>query len=354
MMSCADVPIILFLFPVGVGCALQSKLLEVDTDLTLPIVVLLTDGCVQGEATLCGEVDKRVKQTRILTFGIGSYCNWYFLKMLAQIGRGFSDTCVYSVLIAKQITELFTRVRIPILTGIRLVLPRPSSSAAVLPNSPPDRVQVEGKERKEEEDGTAGVTSHEIYPHPIPDLFLGNPLTISGRYHGILPEEIELRGRLVGGGQHRIRIQVRTSAVVPAGRIFLQQRLELLTAKAWMQENFRLREEVIAESCNQRMPTPFTAMVAYETTDEKEAALEEARKTRTHGKNAWYRDKMTLGMTTAAGGAVVVGAMAYSFGDLAASVGNVPVLGPEHFMVGEIDCCDCGACELAGAFCAVC
>lgn len=32
---------------------------------------------------------KQLASVRILTLGIGSYCNWFFLKMLSQIGRGY-------------------------------------------------------------------------------------------------------------------------------------------------------------------------------------------------------------------------------------------------------------------------
>jgi hypothetical protein len=47
----------------------------------------------------CGDV-------RVLTLGIGSYCNWFFLKMLAQIGRGFSDVIMFKEHIFQQISQV--------------------------------------------------------------------------------------------------------------------------------------------------------------------------------------------------------------------------------------------------------
>ena len=47
----------------------------------MPFVVLLTDGCVRNEREICDLAEKRCQRTRVLTFGIGPYCNWYFLKV---------------------------------------------------------------------------------------------------------------------------------------------------------------------------------------------------------------------------------------------------------------------------------
>ncbi len=41
-----------------------------------------------------------------LTLGIGEYCNWYFLRMLAKLGRGFSDIVIHEERIYHKIDHL--------------------------------------------------------------------------------------------------------------------------------------------------------------------------------------------------------------------------------------------------------
>merc|ERR1719447_1525095 len=64
----------------------------------IPFVVLITDGAVREEKEIVRDVQEKNKQTanddpvvRVLTFGIGQHCNWYFLKMLGMISQGWSS-----------------------------------------------------------------------------------------------------------------------------------------------------------------------------------------------------------------------------------------------------------------------
>jgi hypothetical protein len=59
--------------------------LQKDADyspLTVSSVFLITDGCVQEEREIVKEVSKIAGDVRIITLGIGSYSNWFFLKVL--------------------------------------------------------------------------------------------------------------------------------------------------------------------------------------------------------------------------------------------------------------------------------
>ncbi|GAA0157137.1 hypothetical protein LIER_38405 [Lithospermum erythrorhizon] len=60
---------------------------------SVPSIVLITDGGVENEKHICDVMktqlaNKKALWPRIHTFGIGAYCNHYFLRMLAMIGRG--------------------------------------------------------------------------------------------------------------------------------------------------------------------------------------------------------------------------------------------------------------------------
>lgn len=116
---------------------------------------------------------------RVCTFGIGPYCNHYALKQLATLGRGVFDVAFRLHNIGALMQRMMVSCSKPLLSDVTLSLP--------------------------------GVTSAELYPHPIPDLFCGLPLLVCGKYEGAWPEAgVVLGGRLPSGQAWSSRpIQVR-------------------------------------------------------------------------------------------------------------------------------------------------
>lgn len=304
----------------------------------LPFVVLLTDGCVANEREICMYAKGKCKNTRLLTLGIGSYCNWFFLKMLAYIGRGFSDVVSYQENIYDQMTQLLSMAAVPVMTNISVEFP--------------------------------GVRQFDMYPDPIPDLFMGAPLTQSGEYQSdFFPQEVILRAVSPYGEPICIKVPVRVSSVIPVSKVFLKQRLDMLTAQAWLEQSAELQREIVDLSCTEMVPSAYTSMVAFELepTESETAeapllgaggrdrerkkrdrkALEELK--RKSGRK-WYKDPKVLG-TIATANAAVVGVMAFSFGDLAASTSNLASMGGEGAMaaiasgVGEQNDGCCGCCK---------
>lgn len=295
---------------------------------SLPFVVLLTDGCVENERKICAMAKDEVKNCRVLTFGIGSYCNWFFLKMLAQIGKGFSDVVVYKEQICKQVLQLINMASYPVLTDVELTIP--------------------------------DVKEVKMFPFPIPDLFMGAPLTITGKYCGVLPKRVGIRGQTADGKNWQSFVSVRPSEVIPVSKVFIKQRIDLLSAQAWLDQSDELEEEVVDLSCTETMPSPYTVMVAYESNDETKQELEDmmhesddeeydendALSGRTHSKRKkkkWYKNKAALGVI-AAGSLTVVGALAFSFGDAGATFANVPVISSFFGDSAGIDLGDLGNC----------
>ncbi|KAF8026904.1 hypothetical protein BT93_F3408 [Corymbia citriodora subsp. variegata] len=74
----------------------QAMKLLVETTGSIPFIFLVTDGAVENEQEICNKVKDHCSSglpicPRICTFGIGAYCNNYFLQLLSQIGRGHHD-----------------------------------------------------------------------------------------------------------------------------------------------------------------------------------------------------------------------------------------------------------------------
>ncbi|XP_012573394.1 uncharacterized protein [Cicer arietinum] len=92
---------------------------------SLPIIFLVTDGTVEDERQICATVKNHMLSgesicPRIYTFGIGSFCNHYFLRMLAMIGRGQYDAAVDVDLIEPQMLTLFEKASSLILANIKM------------------------------------------------------------------------------------------------------------------------------------------------------------------------------------------------------------------------------------------
>jgi hypothetical protein len=57
--------------------------------------------------------------------------------------------------------------------------------------------------------------------------------------------------------------------IIPVDRIFLKQRLDLLTAKAWLDQSKHIEAEIVSLSKENNVPSAYTTMVAFESTKEK-------------------------------------------------------------------------------------
>eukprot|EP01052_Picozoa_sp_SAG31_P033085 SAG31_NODE_3695_length_3980_cov_6.104870_2_plen_425_part_00 len=130
---------------------LENTPVNTSAGMNMPFIFLVTDGAVENEREICQCIGKNTR-TRIVTMGIGMHCNYYFLQMLALVGRGFCEIAYEASQISAQITSLVNAANVPLLTDVSLDL--------------------------------ADVKTFTLYPFPIPDLFLGAPLIISGQYEG--------------------------------------------------------------------------------------------------------------------------------------------------------------------------
>eukprot|EP00478_Filoreta_tenera_P000177 GABV01000177.1.p1 GENE.GABV01000177.1~~GABV01000177.1.p1 ORF type:complete len:479 (-),score=190.75 GABV01000177.1:21-1457(-) len=297
----------------------------------LPFVVLLTDGAVANERDICTRLQQETQQgspVRVLTFGIGKYCNWYFLKMAAQVSRGFSAAAAFQEQLFPKIQQMMMQASTPVLTEVQLEM---------------------------------ALQSVEVYPFPIPDLFAGRPLTVAGKFSGNFPQSIMLTGKLGNGEVFRQEVSAQFTNTVPLNKVFLKQRMDLLIARQWMLDSAEIKDEIVQVSTAESFPSPFTTMVAYETTpqkkEEQEKKDEKADKKKRSG--GGVSGKAVAAM--AVGGIVALGAAAFIFGDPAATASNVGSalsgVGGDigDFFGGlELDgcCCDgglealsCGMCE---------
>ena len=119
---------------------------------------------------------------------------------------------------------------------------------------------------------------------------------------------------------------------IPLDKVFVKQRIDLMTAKAWLTQEQVLEREVIELSLKHNVPCAHTKLCAFEISLKNEQSLADAKK----GGGAISYAKYAVG---GAAGMMMIGAMAGAdFGDVAGSLSNASgaVMGVGA-MIGSID-----------------
>merc|ERR1712224_826319 len=149
-------------------------------------------------------VGAKAGNVRVLTFGIGKHCNWYFLKQLSLQTRCWSNGTLDVNMIQKKMGTLLERAQTPVLRDITVEFPQNS------------------------------VGNLELVPERIPDLFVGGPLVIAGQYDGQF-SQLQLSGYLPDGSAYKLPIYVTPNASnIPVSKVFVKNQLDGLIANEWL------------------------------------------------------------------------------------------------------------------------
>uniref|UniRef100_M8BCQ5 Uncharacterized protein n=1 Tax=Aegilops tauschii TaxID=37682 RepID=M8BCQ5_AEGTA len=197
------------------SCCKALALLS-NSDGALPQIFLVTDGSVEDERNICRTVKTQLTNKgsispRISTFGLGSYCNHYFLRMLASIGKGHYDAAFDTGSIEGRILQWFQKASSTIVADISI-------------------------------DVTKHTQEFEVDCEYIPDISAKYPLFVSGRFRGELPETLYAEGYLSDMSKISIELKVQHIKDIPLDKVLAKQQMDLLTAKAWLSENKQLEQ----------------------------------------------------------------------------------------------------------------
>ncbi len=124
-------------------------------------VSFLTDGYIGNESDILAEVHRRLGAARIFSFGVGSSVNRYLLERMAREGRGVAAYLGVNDSAEEVMGAFFDRASHAALTDVEI--------------------------------DWGGMTVSDIYPAQLPDLFVGRPLVVSGRFEGD-PTSVTLSG----------------------------------------------------------------------------------------------------------------------------------------------------------------
>ena len=118
----------------------------------LRFVTFLTDGYIGNEAEILREIHAFVGESRIFSFGVGSSVNRYLLERMAVAGRGAVAYLGLNDSGSDVMDDFFGRISHPALANVSI--------------------------------DWGDMQVSDVYPARLPDLFVGRPVIVTGKYRG--------------------------------------------------------------------------------------------------------------------------------------------------------------------------
>lgn len=134
-------------------------------------IIFLTDGLPTEGITDSGEILSNLDQVvgdniRLFPFGVGYDVDTFLLDTLSKENHGLSTYVLPGEPLDEILSSFYNKISTPVLTDIELAF--------------------------------TGTTVYDLYPQPLPDLFEGSQILVTGRYRDGGNIQIELHGMLNG------------------------------------------------------------------------------------------------------------------------------------------------------------
>ena len=198
-------------------------------------VAFLTDGYIGNEAEILAALHQSLGGARVFSFGVGQAPNRYLMDAMAKLGRGAVAYLSLNDNAERVMADYFARVSRPALTDIAVDF--------------------------------GPMAASEIFPRRVPDLFVGRPVILTGRFSGRLPQSVTVEGK-VGGETRRFEVPVDQDNPAADGRalptVWARMKIADLSERAITEPGLNLAQEVKQVAMEHGLMSSFTAFVAVD------------------------------------------------------------------------------------------
>lgn len=198
-------------------------------------VAFMTDGFIGNDAEAIAEVHKCIGPARLFSFGVGQSTNRYLLDGMARMGRGAVAYLGLNDDANAVMGRYFSRISHPALSDIAI------------------------------DWGTAKV--HDVFPARVPDLYVGRPVVLTGRYEGELPPQITLNAK-IGGRVQQIQVPVQQADAKMDGKalpaVWARMKIEDLADRAALEGGIDLPSQVRQLALEYNLMSAYTSFVAVD------------------------------------------------------------------------------------------
>jgi Ca-activated chloride channel family protein len=208
----------------------------------LRFVCFLTDGYIGNETEILGEIHQRLGASRIFSFGIGSSVNRYLIDHMAKAGRGAVAYLGPKDSASQIMEDFFARISHPAITDLQI--------------------------------DWGGLYVSEVFPRALPDLFVGRPVILTGRFAASQDTTIRVNGQAAGQP-----MQVTIPAALADGAthkglpsVWARMKIADLTDQSTYQPDAELPGAINQVALDYSLMSAFTAFVAVDSTRRTESS----------------------------------------------------------------------------------
>lgn len=204
-------------------------------------VVFLTDGAIGNEAQLFDEISRNRGDARVFTVGIGSAPNSHFMSKAAEFGRGTFTHIGSEQQVAERMGELFSKLENPVMTDMAATF-----------------------------EGSAAV---EITPNPMPDLYAGEPVTLTAEMAGDNPTgKLQIIGKS-GNQPWRVEMDIANAAAGKGiSKLWARRKIDDIEASAYQANTPEATDRAIETvAMAHHLVSRMTSLVAVDVTPSRPA-----------------------------------------------------------------------------------
>ncbi len=217
--------------------ALQLALRSPAQQAFLRQIIFITDGAVGNEEGLFKLIESRLGNSRLFTVGIGSAPNSWFMRKAAEAGRGTFTSISALHEVGEKMDRLFRKLEQPQLTNIRLEWP--------------------------------GGTPVEAYPAVVPDLYLGEPVSVRVRATGKFRpgDALRITGDSVAGAwTSDVSLDIGAQSPGVAALWARARITDLHDQQRRGADVAEVRSEIVATALQHHLVSRYTSLVAIDKT----------------------------------------------------------------------------------------
>jgi Ca-activated chloride channel homolog len=203
------------------------------------LVSFMTDGYIGNETDILEAIHNKLGSSRIFSFGVGTSVNRYLLDAMAKVGKGAVAYVGLDENAGEIIDSFYERISHPALTDVKI--------------------------------DWGNMQVKDVYPASVPDLFVGRPVVITGRFTGQKNTTIRITANS-GSYEQELVIPVNlgeSSATHPGiACVWARKQIETLANRAVYDSDSELTDRIKQVALEYGLMSAYTAFVAVDSSQQ--------------------------------------------------------------------------------------
>lgn len=204
----------------------------------LRVVSFMTDGYIGNEDQILAAIKQKLGSSRIFSFGVGNSVNRYLIERMASFGKGAVAFVGLDENAGREVDRFYERIGYPALADIEI--------------------------------NWGGMQVNEIYPRKIPDVFVGRPVLIAGRFKGSGKKSVRVTGRAgTEKHSHSVDVDLDDKGAQHAGitSIWARWKIKDFSNREIANPCAELKEEILRTSKDYSLLCRYTAFLAVDSSE---------------------------------------------------------------------------------------